>query len=132
MRQTISTDQAPKAIGSYSQAVVYGGLAYLSGQIPLDPASNKIIEGGITAQTERVLENIKAVLKACGASLGSVLKTTVFLKDMGDFTPMNEVYQRYFNENPPARSTVQAARLPRDVGVEIDVIAAILDQDASS
>lgn len=128
MRQTIATDQAPKAIGPYSQAVVYGGLAYLSGQIPLDPASNKIIEGGITAQTERVLENIKAVLEACGSSLGSVLKTTVFLKDMGDFAPMNEVYQRYFNENPPARSTVQAAKLPRDVGVEIDVIAAVVSE----
>ena len=127
MRKTISTDRAPKAIGPYSQAVVYGGLAYLSGQIPLDPASNKVIEGGISAQTERVLENIKAVLEACGASLSSVLKTTVFLKDMGDFTPMNEVYQRYFAENPPARSTVQAAKLPRDVGVEIDVIAAVTD-----
>lgn len=127
MRKPISTDRAPKAIGPYSQAVVYGGLAYLSGQIPLDPASNKVIEGGISAQTERVLENIKAVLEACGASLGSVLKTTVFLKDMGDFTPMNEVYQRYFTENPPARSTVQAAKLPRDVGVEIDVIAAVTE-----
>lgn len=126
MRQPISTDRAPKAIGPYSQAVVHGGLAYLSGQIPLDPASNKVIEGGISAQTERVLENIKAVLEACGASLGSVLKTTVFLKDMGDFAPMNEVYQRYFTENPPARSTVQAAKLPRDVGIEIDVIAAVL------
>jgi 2-iminobutanoate/2-iminopropanoate deaminase len=128
MRQGISTDHAPKAIGPYSQAIVYGGLAYLSGQIPIDPASNKVIEGGITAQTERVLENIKAVLEACGASLDSVLKTTVFLKDIGDFVPMNEVYQRYFSKNPPARSTVQAAKLPRDVGVEIDVIAAVLTE----
>jgi 2-iminobutanoate/2-iminopropanoate deaminase len=128
MRQGISTDNAPKAIGPYSQAIVYGGLAYLSGQIPIDPASNKVIEGGITAQTERVLENIKAVLEACGASLDSVLKTTVFLKDIGDFVPMNEVYQRYFSKNPPARSTVQAAKLPRDVGVEIDVIAAVLTE----
>ena len=127
MRQIISTERGPKAIGPYSQAVVYGGLAYLSGQIALDPASNKVIEGGITAQTERVLENIKAVLEACGATLDSVLKTTVFLKDMGDFTPMNEVYQRYFPKNPPARSTVQAAKLPRDVGVEIDVIAAVIE-----
>jgi 2-iminobutanoate/2-iminopropanoate deaminase len=127
MKQIISTDKAPKAIGSYSQAVVYGGLAFLSGQIPLDPASNKLIEGDIAAQTERVLENIKAVLEACGASLDSVLKTTVFLKDMGDFAPMNEIYQRYFSKNPPARSTVEAARLPRDVGVEMDVIAAITE-----
>jgi 2-iminobutanoate/2-iminopropanoate deaminase len=127
MRKIISTDKAPRAQGAYSQAVVHGGLAYLSGQIPLDPASNKLIEGGITAQTERVLENIKAVLEACGASLESVLKTTVFLKDMGDFNPMNETYQRYFPHNPPARSTVQAAKLPRDVGVEIDVIAAVLN-----
>ena len=126
MKQLISTDKAPKAIGPYSQAVVYGGLAYLSGQIPIDPASNKVIEGGISAQTERVLENIKAVLEACGASLDTVVKTTVFLKDMGDFTPMNEVYQRYFSQSLPARSTVQAAKLPRDVGVEIDAIAAVI------
>jgi 2-iminobutanoate/2-iminopropanoate deaminase len=127
MKQTIATDKAPKAIGPYSQAVVYGGLAYLSGQIAIDPASNKVIEGGISAQTERVLDNIKGVLEAAGASLESVLKTTVFLKDMGDFAPMNEVYQRYFPKNAPARSTVQAAKLPRDVGVEIDVIAAVTE-----
>ena len=120
MKKTISTEQAPKAIGPYSQAVVHGGIAYLSGQIPLDPATNQLIEGDIAAQTERVLENLKAVLEACGASLDSVLKTTVFLKDMGDFRKMNEVYGRYFSQNPPARSTVQAARLPRDVSVEID------------
>lgn len=130
MKQNISTSQAPRAIGPYSQAVVYGGLAYLSGQIPIDPASNKVIEGGISAQTERVLENIKAVLEACGASLDTVLKTTVFLKDMDDFAPMNQVYERYFAKNPPARSTVQAAKLPRDVGVEIDAIAAITEPRA--
>src|SRR6202167_341779 len=127
MKQTISTDNAPQAIGPYPQPVVYGGLSYLSGQIPLDPATNKVIEGGISAQTERVLENIKAVLQACGASLDSVLKTTVFLKDMEDFAPMNQIYARYFGKNPPPRSTVQAAELPRDVGVEIDVIAAIVE-----
>ena len=126
MKQTITTGNAPKALGPYSQAVVYGGLAYLSGQIPIDPGNNKLIEGGISAQTERVLENIKAVLEACGASLDSVLKTTVFLKDMGDFAAMNHTYERYFAKNPPARSTVQAAKLPRDVSVEIDVIAAVL------
>ena len=125
MKQTISTEHAPKAIGPYSQAVVYNGLAYLSGQIALDPASNKLIEGGISAQTERVLENIRGVLAACGASLDSVLKTTVFLKDMGDFAAMNQIYERYLGAQPPARSTVEAARLPRDVLVEIDVIAAV-------
>ena len=127
MKQTISTDKAPKAIGPYSQAVVYGGLAYLSGQIAIDPVTNKVVEGGISAQTERVLENVKAILESCGASLDSVLKTTVFLKDMGDFAPMNQTYERYFTSNPPARSTVQAARLPRDVSVEIDVIAAVIE-----
>ncbi len=126
MRKPVATEQAPKAIGPYSQAILHGGIAYLSGQIPLDPATNQLIEGDIAAQTERVLENLKSVLEACGASLDSVLKTTVFLKDMGDFPKMNEVYGRYFNQNPPARSTVQAGRLPRDVSVEIDAIAAIL------
>jgi 2-iminobutanoate/2-iminopropanoate deaminase len=125
MKQTISTDKAPKAIGPYSQAVLYGGLAYVSGQIAIDPSNNQVIEGGVSAQTERVLENVKAILEACGASLDSVLKTTVFLKDMGDFTSMNQTYERYFQANPPARSTVQAAKLPRDVSVEIDVIAAV-------
>jgi 2-iminobutanoate/2-iminopropanoate deaminase len=125
MRETVSTDNAPKAIGPYSQAVVYNGIAYLSGQIPLNPANNQLLEGDIAAQTERVLENLKAVLEACGASLESVLKTTVFLKDMGDFPKMNEVYCRYFGANPPARSTVQAAKLPRDVRIEIDAIAAV-------
>jgi 2-iminobutanoate/2-iminopropanoate deaminase len=129
MKQTISTDKAPKAIGPYSQAVVYGGLAYLSGQIAIDPATNKVIEGGISAQTERVLDNVRAILEACGASLDSVLKTTVFLRDMGDFTPMNQTYERYFPDDPPARSTVQAAKLPRDVSIEIDVIAAIAEHE---
>jgi len=128
MKQTISTENAPQAIGPYSQAVVYGGLAYLSGQIAIDPANNRLIEGGISAQTERVLENVKAILEACGASLDSVLKTTVFLKDMGDFGPMNQTYERYFAKNPPAQSTVQAAKLPRDVSVEIDVIAAVVSE----
>jgi len=126
MRLTFSTEAAPKAIGPYSQAVVHGGIAYLSGQIPLDPSTNQIVDGDISAQTERVLQNLKAVLEACGASLGSVLKTTVFLRDMADFPKMNEVYGRYFSSQPPARSTVQAARLPRDVSVEIDCIAAVL------
>ncbi len=125
MRTPISTERAPKAIGPYSQAIVHGGLAYLSGQIPLDPATNAMVEGGIAAQTERVLENMKAVLEACGSSLGQVVKTTVFLKDMSEFPEMNQVYARFFPEHPPARSTVEAARLPRDVRVEIEAIAAI-------
>jgi 2-iminobutanoate/2-iminopropanoate deaminase len=123
MKQIIATDNAPKAIGPYSQAVAHNGLVYLSGQIPLDPATNQLVEGDITVQTERVLENIQAVLEASGSSLTKVLKTTVFLKNMADFPKMNEVYARYFAENPPARSTVEAARLPRDVQVEIDAIA---------
>ena len=122
-KQIVATDHAPKAIGPYSQAVVHNGIAYLSGQIPLDPATQQLIEGDIAAQTERVLENIQAVLAACGSSLDRVLKTTVFLADMGEFASMNEVYGRYFSGNAPARSTVQAARLPRDVRVEIDCIA---------
>jgi len=126
MRKTVATERAPQAIGPYSQAVVHGGIAYLSGQIPLDPSTNQLLEGDIAAQTQRVLENLKAVLEACGASLDSVLKTTVFLKDIADFPKMNEVYGRYFSQHPPARSTVQAARLPRDVSIEIDAIAAVL------
>src|SRR5271155_3718616 len=125
MKKIISTDRAPKAIGPYSQAVVTNGFAFLSGQIPLDPATNQMIEGDITAQTERVFENMKGLLEACGSSLGQVVKTTVFIKDMGEFATINETYSRYFPENPPARSTVEAARLPRDVRVEIDCIAAV-------
>ncbi len=125
MKQIVSTAAAPKAIGPYSQAVVHNGIAYLSGQIPLDPATGQMVEGDIAVQTERVLANLKAVLEASGASFASVLKTTVYLKDMGDFPKMNEVYGRYFAENPPARSTVQAARLPRDAAVEIDAIAVV-------
>ena len=125
MKKTVSTEKAPKAIGPYSQAVVLNGVAYLSGQIPTDPATNQLVGGDIAAQTERVILNLKAVLEASGASLDSVVKTTVFLKDMGDFQKMNEVYGRFFTSNPPARSTVQAARLPRDVSVEIDAIAVV-------
>jgi 2-iminobutanoate/2-iminopropanoate deaminase len=125
MRQTISTEKAPKAIGPYSQAVVSNGIAYLSGQIPLDPQTGQLVDGDIAAQTERVLENITAVLAACGSSLEQVVKTTVFLKDLGEFARVNEVYARYFPNNPPARSTVEAARLPRDVRVEIDAIASV-------
>lgn len=125
MRKTVSTEQAPKAIGPYSQAVVHNGIAYLSGQIPLDPATGQMAGGGIAGQTERVLENLKAVLEACGSGLEQVLKTTVFLADMGEFPQMNEVYGRYFPGEAPARATVQAARLPREARVEIECIAAV-------
>jgi 2-iminobutanoate/2-iminopropanoate deaminase len=125
MKKVVATEKAPKAIGPYSQAVVYNGMAYLSGQIPLDPATGQLVEGDIAAQTTRVLENLKAVLDACGSGFDRVVKTTVFIKDMGEFAKMNEVYGKYFLENPPARSTVEAARLPRDVRVEIDAIATV-------
>ena len=123
--QTVHTEMAPAAIGPYSQAVVSNGLAYLSGQIPLDPATGQIVEGDIAAQTARVLENLKAVLAACGSSLDHVLKTTVYLKDLGEFARMNEVYARYFPSTPPARSTVEVARLPREARIEIDAIARV-------
>mgnify|MGYP001219763602 CR=1 FL=1 len=123
MKTIVATDSAPKAIGPYSQATAHNGLVYLSGQIPLDPATMQIIEGDIAAQTERVMENLKAVLEAAGSSLSQVLKTTVYLKDMGEFAKMNEVYGRYFPDSPPARATVEVARLPRDVRVEIECIA---------
>ncbi len=122
--KVISTDHAPKAIGPYSQAVVSNGFAFLSGQIPLDPATGQLVDGDVQAQTERVLENLKSVLEAAGCTLASVVKTTVYLKDMNEFSKMNDIYARYFAVNPPARATVEAARLPRDVRVEIDCIAA--------
>lgn len=125
MKTVVTTPHAPGAIGPYSQAIVHNGLAYLSGAIPLDPATGQVVEGDIAAQTERVFANMKAVLEGCGSSLGQVLKTTVFLKDMGEFAKMNEVYGKYFDVNPPARSTVEVARLPRDVKVEIEAIAIV-------
>lgn len=125
MKKIISTERAPKAIGPYSQAVISNGWAFLSGQIPLDPVTNQIVEGGIGVQTERVLENLKSVLEGAGSSLDQVVKTTVYLKDMGEFAIMNEVYGRYFASNPPARATVEVARLPKDVRVEIECIAGV-------
>jgi 2-iminobutanoate/2-iminopropanoate deaminase len=123
MRQVIATNNGPKAIGPYSQAIKANGLVFLSGQIPLDPATQQVIAGEVAAQTERVLQNITGILTAAGSSLAQVLKTTVFLKSMNDFAAMNEVYARHFAAEPPARSTVEVARLPKDVLVEIDVIA---------
>lgn len=121
----IATENAPKAIGPYSQAVAYNGVLYCSGQIPLDPGTGAIIEGDVSDQTERVLENLKAVLEAAGSSLEKVLKTTVYIKDMTEFGKINEVYARYFGASLPARATVEVARLPRDAKVEIEAIAAI-------
>lgn len=123
MREIISTDKAPAAIGPYSQAVRWNGMVFCSGQIPLDPATGQIVEGGIEAQTERVLENLKAVLEASGAGLETVLKTTIFVADLNDFGAVNGVYARFFAHDPPARATVEAARLPRDVRVEIEAVA---------
>jgi 2-iminobutanoate/2-iminopropanoate deaminase len=119
----IATESAPKAIGPYSQAIAHGGLVYCSGQIPLDPATMQVVAGDIEAQTERVLENLAGVLRAAGSDLSRVLKTTVFMKDLEQFTKMNAVYQRAFAGHAPARSTVQVARLPLDVLVEIECIA---------
>src|SRR5215471_17115987 len=123
MRKTITTDNAPRALGPYSQAVLANGFAFLSGQIPLNPATGQLVDGSIEEQTARVLDNLKAVLEACGSSLDRVVKTTVYLKDMGEVARMNEVYASYFPTDPPARATVEAARLPREVRVEIDCIA---------
>lgn len=121
--ESIQTDRAPQAIGPYSQAIKANGFVFASGQIPLDPATMQLIDGEIGAQTEQVLNNVKAVLEAAGSSLEQVVKTTVFLADMNDFAAMNEIYAAFFGQTRPARSTVQAARLPRDVKVEIEVVA---------
>ena len=125
MRDVVTTDRGPKPIGPYSQAIKSGGFIFLSGQVALDPKSGELTGGDIRQQTERTLNNIKAILEASGANLHHVVKTTVFLKDLNDFAAMNEVYARYFASAPPARSTVQVARLPKDALVEIEVTAAI-------
>jgi len=124
-RTVISTDQAPAAVGPYSQAIRAGKFVFTAGQIPMDPATGKLIQGDIQAQTRQVLTNLKAVLEAAGVSLSNVVKTTVFLQDMGDFGAMNEVYAEFFVQEPPARSAVQAAALPLGVDVEIEAIALI-------
>jgi 2-iminobutanoate/2-iminopropanoate deaminase len=124
--RTVSTNDAPAAIGPYSQAIVANGVVWTAGQIPLDPATMQLTGGDdIAQQTERVMRNLAAILEAAGASLQTVVKTTVFLRDMGDFAAMNEVYGRHFGEHRPARSTVEAARLPKDVGVEIEAVAVV-------
>jgi 2-iminobutanoate/2-iminopropanoate deaminase len=125
MRQAVSTSSAPRAIGPYSQAVRAGSLLFVSGQVPLDPATGAMVDGDIAAQTTRVFENIGAILQAAGGSFDQVVRTTVYLADMNDFAAMNEVYGKYFSSPAPARATVQVARLPKDARVEIDVIAAL-------
>ncbi len=123
MKNVVVTDRGPKPIGPYSQAIKASGFIYLSGQVALDPQSGELVGSDIRQQTERVLENIKGILEAAGANLHHVIKTTVFLKDMNDFSGMNEIYARYFTAAPPARSTVQVSRLPKDALVEVEVIA---------
>jgi 2-iminobutanoate/2-iminopropanoate deaminase len=124
-KEVISTEGAPKAIGPYSQAIRAGGFLFTSGQVAIDPATQQVIAGDVSAQTDRVLKNLAAILQASGSSLEQVVRCTVFLKNMGDFGAMNEVYAKYFKQAPPARSTVEVARLPKDVLVEIDAIALV-------
>ena len=124
-RKAVRTGSAPGAIGPYSQAIAAGGFLFVSGQIPLDPGTGGLVEGGIAEQAERVLENLKAILQAGGAGMGAVVKTTVYLTDMGEFARMNEVYARYFGPEAPARVTVQVSALPKGAKVEIDAIAAL-------
>lgn len=123
MKEVISTEKGPKAIGPYSQAIKAGGFVFISGQVAFDPATSQIVEGDVARQTARVLDNLKAIAESAGTSLEKAVKATVYLKDMSEFAAMNEVYARYFVTNPPARATVEVARLPRDVRVEIDLIA---------
>lgn len=126
--QTVHTDNAPAAIGPYSQAVVANGFVFTAGQVPFNPQTMQLVDGDIAEQTEQVMKNLQAILRQAGADLSTVVKTTVFLKDMNDFAAMNEVYARHFGEHKPARSTVQVARLPRDAHVEIEVVATLLDR----
>jgi 2-iminobutanoate/2-iminopropanoate deaminase len=123
MRDVIATKDGPQAIGPYSQAIRANGFVFVSGQVAIDPATQQVVSGDVAVQTDRALKNLSAILKAAGSGLEKVVRSTVFLKNMGDFTAMNEVYGRYFSSSPPARSTVEVARLPKDVLVEIDVIA---------
>jgi 2-iminobutanoate/2-iminopropanoate deaminase len=123
MREIIATKEGPQAIGAYSQAVRANGFVFVSGQVAIDPATQQVIVGDVAAQTERAMKNLAAILRAAGSGLEKVVRSTVFLKNMGDFAAMNEVYGRYFSAEPPARSTVEVARLPKDLLVEIDVIA---------
>src|SRR5256886_10199205 len=125
MRDVIATKEGPQAIGPYSQAIRANGFIFVSGQVAIDPANQQAVSGDVAEQTERVMKNLTGILKAAGSGLEKVVRSTVFLKNMGDFGAMNEVYGRYFNTAPPARSTVEVARLPKDVLVEIDVVALV-------
>jgi 2-iminobutanoate/2-iminopropanoate deaminase len=125
MIETVVTDRGPKAIGPYSQAIRANGFLFVSGQIPLDPKTQQIVDGETSVQAERVLENLKGILESAGSSMERVVKTTIFLADMNDFSAVNEVYSRYFGANPPARSTVEVSKLPRNVRIEIDAIALV-------
>lgn len=125
VREVISSEEAPRALGAYSPAIRAGNLLFLSGQIPIDPRTGNLVDGNIAAQTDQVMRNISALLKAAGASFANVVRTTVFLADMNDFAAMNATYSSYLVDPPPARATVQVARLPRDVRIEIDVIAVL-------
>jgi len=125
MRDVVSTKDAPQAIGPYSQAIKAGGFVFVSGQVAIDPATAEVISGDIAAQTERVLKNLEAILRAAGTNLARAVKSTVYLKNMSEFAAMNEVYARFFKAAPPARATVEVSRLPKDVLVEIDVIALV-------
>ena len=123
MKQPVRTDRAPKAIGPYSQGIKAGGFLFISGQIPIDPATGEIVQGDTAAQADRVLHNIRNIIEDSGATLRDVVKTTIYLADMDDFAAVNEVYARYFDSEPPARATVQVSRLPKDVRVEIEAVA---------
>jgi 2-iminobutanoate/2-iminopropanoate deaminase len=123
MRQVVTAPDAPKAMGAYSPAIKAGNLLFISGQIPIDPSTGNLIEGDIKAQAEQVMRNLTALLRAAGAGFGQVVRTTVYLADMNDFAGMNEIYSSYIVDPPPARATVQVARLPRDVKIEVDAIA---------
>ncbi len=125
MRKVIQTDKGPKALAFYSQAIVHNGVVYVAGQVPLDPATGELVQGDVQVQAERVLENVKAILEAAGSGMEHALKVSVFLQDINDFARMNEIYGRYFAVDPPARTTVEVARLPREVAIEIDCIAAV-------
>jgi len=124
-KKVVFTEKAPKPIGPYSQAIIAGNLIFTAGQIPIDPATNQVVQGNIKEQTRRVLENLRAILESVGATFDDVVKVTIYMKDLNEFSAMNEVYSEYFKNSPPARTTVEVSRLPRDVRIEIDLIAIV-------